>query len=581
MLTNLSGGGGGGPGFASYSVVGSTQSAQANVGYIVNGAAQTSVVLPPSPNVGDIVRVTATGAGGWQWVTNSGQLILGLAPGATGGMWSAGMVVANRGWQSVASSADGLELVAADYLGPASGGGQIYTSTDAGSSWTARGSNHFWYAVASSADGVKLVAVDGIGTNFNGGQIYTSTDSGANWTARDTNRFWSAVASSSDGVKLVAVDYYGTNFNGGRIYTSTDSGATWTPRETNRYWNALASSTNGTRVVAVVDGGQIYTSTDSGVNWIARSTNNAWQSVASSADGANLVVVARGGQIFTSSNGGTNWIARDSNRYWYSVASSYDGTKLAAVDYLGSNFNGGLIYTSTDSGATWTPRATNRRWTSIASSSNGVALVAVEKAVDNYGITGGGQIWTSADSGATWIAITNYGVFQSGSSSPPMAGGAGASAGLIYLGNGLWQPLKESQLASSSVGTDQIADGSVTAAKLAGGLSGPGTMRWQSVAGTSVAAAAFNGYMLANAAQTTVTLPASPNAGDVVRVMGAGAGGWVIAQNAGQQIQFGATASTAGVAGNISGGQWATAELVYLGGGVFVVVSHEGTLTPQ
>lgn len=87
------------------------------------------------------------------------------------------------------------------------------------------------------------------------------------------------------------------------------------------------------------------------------------------------------------------------------------------------------------------------------------------------------------------------------------------------------------------------------------------------------------GYLLANAALTTVTLPATPAVGDVVRVLGTGAGGWAIAQNAGQQIRLGATASTVGVAGNASGGQWAALELVHLGGGVFVAVSHEGTIT--
>ena len=577
QLTNVPGGGGGG-GFPWFAVAGPSQTAQPNAGYLINGAAQTSLTLPAAPAVGDIVRVTATSAGGWQWVTNVGQSIVGFN-GSTGAIWNAGASVANRGWQAVASSADGLKLVAADYLGPASAGGQIYTSIDGGASWTPRGSNHFWFAVASSADGVKLVAVDSVGTNFTGGQIYTSTDSGVTWTARETNRFWGAVASSTDGVKLVAVDYFGSSFTGGQIYTSTDSGVTWTPRNSNRYWNAVASSADGVKLVAAVDSGQIYTSTDSGVNWTARATSSAWQSLASSTDGVNLVAVVRGGQIFTSINSGVAWTARETNRYWYATASSANGTNLVAVDYLGPTFSGGRIYTSTDAGATWTPRESNRRWTSVASSADGTHLVAVEKAVDNYGLPGSGQIYLSTNSGVTWTASAAGQTWQSGGSPGPFSGGAGASGGMQYLGNGVWQSLSESQLAAGSVGTAQLADGSVTAAKISGAL--PGTLRWQAVAGTSQAATGNTGYLLANAALVTLTLPATPNVGDMVRVLGTGAGGWVIAQNAGQQIRLGPAASTVGAAGSASGDQWEALELVHLGGGVFVAVSHEGTITLQ
>ncbi len=45
---------------------------------------------------------------------------------------------------------------------------QLYTSTDAGVSWTARESNRSWLGVASSADGTKLVAA------VNNDQLYTS-----------------------------------------------------------------------------------------------------------------------------------------------------------------------------------------------------------------------------------------------------------------------------------------------------------------------------------------------------------------------------------------------------------------------
>jgi hypothetical protein len=217
-------------------------------------------------------------------------------------------------------------------------GGKIYTSTDSGVSWTPRESNRGWLSVASSSDGVKLVA------GVNGGKIYTSTDSGATWTERGIIiHYWYSVASSSDGVKLVAVAL------SGYIYTSVNSGVTWTASESTGtgFWRSVASSSNGVKLVTGT-GGYIFGSTDSGVNWEAIKNISGDKSVASSSDGVKLVAVVQYGQIYTSADSGLSWTARESNRQWQSVASSSDGVKLVAV------VRGGQIYTSTDSGLTWT-----------------------------------------------------------------------------------------------------------------------------------------------------------------------------------------------------------------------------------
>ena len=364
--------------------------AQANYGYVAaNDAAQVVITLPANPAVGDIVRVTGAGAGGWRIAQNANQSIGGANLSGLPNQWTARE--SGRNWQSVASSADGAKLVAVVY------NGQIYTSIDSGATWTARESSRVWSSVASSADGTKLVAV------VSGGQIYTSTDSGATWTARASGRNWYSVASSADGAKLVAVVL------SGQIYTSTDSGATWTARESSRVWSSVASSADGTKLVAVVYSGQIYTSTDSGATWTARESNRNWYSVASSADGAKLVAVVLSGQIYTSIDSGATWTARESGRNWYSVASSADGAKLVAV------VNGGQIYTSTDSGATWTARESSRNWYSAASSADGAKLVAVEY---------GGQIYTAA-----------FGTSSSGTAGY-LTGGQNSAIELQYIGGG-------------------------------------------------------------------------------------------------------------------------------------------------
>src|ERR1700753_4303983 len=56
-----------------------------------------------------------------------------------------------------------------------------------------------WQAVASSADGIKLVAV------IAGDGIWTSTNSGSNWIKSGAPADnWISVASSADGAKLIA-----------------------------------------------------------------------------------------------------------------------------------------------------------------------------------------------------------------------------------------------------------------------------------------------------------------------------------------------------------------------------------------
>ena len=80
------------------------------------------------------------------------------------------------------------------------------------------------------------------------------------------------------------------------------------------------------------------------------------------------------------------------------------------------------------------------------------------------------------------------------------------------------------------------------------GATGPG-ITWVNVTGTTAQAAPNKGYLANNAALVTITLPSTGVLGDIVQVSGIGAGGWKIAQNAGQSI------ITNGVMGN-SGSEW-------------------------
>jgi Chaperone of endosialidase len=401
------------------SVAGSTVTAAANQAYLLTNNGATTVTLPTTANVGDIVTVSGVGSNGWEVVAGLGQAV---ARSPAGIYWTDNNNAPSTYWRSVASSADGTKLVAVFNVP-----GPIYTSTDSGVTWSANTNapSTYWYSVASSADGTKLVVLQ-----F-GHLIYTSTNSGVTWStnnnAPSTN--WQSVASSADGTKLVAVVY------GGRIYTSTNSGVTWSTNTnapaTN--WSSVASSADGTKLVAVAGGasgpmgGFIYTSTDSGVTWSARAHYDSWSSVASSADGTKLVAVVSPGQIYISTDSGLTWSANFNapSTYWQSVASSADGTKLVAA--VGGDFTG-PIYTSTDSGVTWSANnnAPSSYWYSVASSADGTKLVAVVYP---------GQIWTSVGS---------------------YSGSSGVTAQFQYLGNGVWEPVGES--AGQIVGTLPVSN---------------------------------------------------------------------------------------------------------------------------
>lgn len=84
-------------------------------------------------------------------------------------------------WNGIACSANGSNLVAVCFPYIFNLGG-IYVSTNRGATWAKTDApddpiTNRWEAVASSADGVKLVAV----TEGGSGAIYTSTNSGLSW----------------------------------------------------------------------------------------------------------------------------------------------------------------------------------------------------------------------------------------------------------------------------------------------------------------------------------------------------------------------------------------------------------------
>jgi hypothetical protein len=101
------------------------------------------------------------------------------------------------------------------------------------------------------------------------------------------------------------------------------------------------------------------------------------------------------------------------------------------------------------------------------------------------------------------------------------------------------------------------------------------------VTGTSAALANNSRIIADNAALVTLTLPASATSEvniSEIEVIGRGAGGWRIAQNASQTIIFAAATSTAGVTGYLeSAHRRDCVKLKYVATNTWQVISHVGT----
>ena len=134
----------------------------------------------------------------------------------------------------------------------------------------------------------------------------------------------------------------------------------------------------------------------------------------------------------------------------------------------------------------------------------------------------------------------------------PIAEGA---ASFTFLG-----PLTNGQLLIGSAGADPAA-ATLTAGDGISITNGAGTITidatplglpWTDVTGTTQAMSAEAGYLSDNAGLVTLTLPATAAQFTSIFLSGNGAGGWKIAQNAGQQVNFDGLSSTLGAGGSLS-----------------------------
>lgn len=175
-------------------------------------------------------------------------------------------------------------------------------------------------------------------------------------------------------------------------------------------------------------------------------------------------------------------------------------------------------------------------------------------------------------------------------------GGTGAVSltdNAILIGNGTGaiaeQALTDGQLLIGTTGgapaaATLTAGTGIDIVEAAGSITISGTIAgldWAEETGTTVALAAGDGVIANNASLVTATLPSTAAVGAVFAVTYKGAGGWRVAQNAGQSIVFGTSTSTSGAGGYIE--STAVGDTVFLlcitTDTVFQVTGAQGNLT--
>jgi hypothetical protein len=261
---------------------GTAVQAQTDHGYMLTSSQLVTLTLPASPNVGDIVRISGAGAGGWQVKGNSGQSIFGnFASYSNSYQVSLQNSTYYGNYNDVAASVSGTLMYAVG-----SGIVGVSVSYDSGRTWSqvAGGFSLYCQSVACSANGRIVYAVS------TAGAIWMSSNSGSTWSALSGST--TTIACTADGSKYftggIACSGNGNclaKLVGGVITISTNGGSTFNVTVTAPAagLTCLGVSSDCTRLVAGVYNGLLYGSANVGATWATITTTNqflsgAWMS---------------------------------------------------------------------------------------------------------------------------------------------------------------------------------------------------------------------------------------------------------------------------------------------------------------
>lgn len=268
-------------------------------------------------------------------------------------------------------------------------------------------------------------------------------------------------------------------------------------------------------------------------------------------DGAGNITIAGTSPITITNSPGTNTVTIGVSG---AVATSFPtmaGTAIPALGALTITGAGGITTSGAGSTVTITAGVTvPTTFTEDAGSAT--------PAANNLNIFGGTGITTSG-AGST-VTIT-------AAATVPLTFTADAGSATPAANN--------INILGSGSTTTSGAGSTITIVSTGGGLS------WTEVTVVGPTALAVNnGYVTNNGAQVQLTLPLTAAFGSIIRIVGKGAGGWILGQNAGQSVVIGPTSTTVGVGGTMASSEpSATVELLCITADtVFRVIDGDGNL---
>lgn len=302
-------------------------------------------------------------------------------------------------------------------------------------------------------------------------------------------------------------------------------------------------------------GGTITIAADGNLATLATTTSPGY--VICDTSGMSPVFVQRGLNAGTGititqglGQGGATTIAVTEKSTTQNVEVSQNGTLISTRNNLNFSSSGPISLTVQDDGGNDRTNITING-TSIAENDATYILQVPDNSLPNaqaLSALSTGILKSTTTTGVVSIAVagTDY---QAPSAILTSIAGVTPAIGTLLVGNGtgftvLGPGATNSVLTSNGVGAAPSYEPPV-------GGSGISTVELGNGAPTQTLAS-HTYYTANNSSQQVFVLPASPSAGEFYKIIGYGAGGWTVTQNAGQTIEVGNISTTTGTGGSIT-----------------------------
>lgn len=254
-----------------------------------------------------------------------------------------------------------------------------------------------------------------------------------------------------------------------------------------------------------------------------------------------------------------------------SVTAGWTGTLAGSRGGLGAAItasNGGIYYSTASNGALLSGTATANQ----VLLSGSTAAPAWSTATYPATTTVSQLLYSSSANTVAGLVTTNRAALSTNSTGVPTW--LALTDGQLVVGSSAGSPAAATLAAGTGISITN-ASNSITIANTGGTA-----FVWNDVSGTTQTAAGNNGYIISNASQTTVTIPATIAEGQVIGIAGKGAAGWILQANTGQTIHYGSSATSS--AGSLtSTNLWDSVQIVCVTANTtFSVITSQGNLTP-